>query len=97
MLYPTHTPRTPEQQSAADAARLHHNRQMATHSAAQRQAHYLANPDFDPQLLKPVAIQPPPPMHPAERQQIESELSCLRRELAIIQDGIAYRITLLGL
>lgn len=85
MLCPIHSPQL---QSAADVARQHeyarHNQQRNAHNLA----HYAANPDFDPALLKPVAIHPMPPMSAVERQQLESELGCLVRERDATQRGI---------
>lgn len=79
------------QQTAAEATRLHLNAQAAARETAKRQAHYAANPDFDPQLLKPVRlVAPPEGLHPAERAALEVELSCLRRESAATARGIAY-------
>jgi hypothetical protein len=53
--------------------------------------------DFDPDLLKPVAFQPAPLVPAIERQQLEAELGCLRREAAQIQKAIDYRQHQLGL
>jgi hypothetical protein len=44
--------------------------------------------DFDPNLLKPVAFQPPPPMSASTRAQLKSERGCLERELAATQRAI---------
>lgn len=49
-----------------------------------------ATNEFDPQLLRPVHLVPPPPMGAAERAQLTSELGCLKRELASTQRGIAH-------
>lgn len=79
------------QPTAAEAARLHRNAQQAAYETAKRQEHYAANPDYDPALTKPVRIVAPPEgLRPAERQQMESELGCLRREAAATARGIAH-------
>jgi hypothetical protein len=52
------------------------------------QAVRTASHEFDLGLLKAVQFTPPPPMPAAERQRLESELSCLERELAATQRGI---------
>lgn len=82
---------SPTKQTAAEATHQHHNAQCAARATAQRQAHYAANPDFDPALTKPVRIVAPPKgLRPAERQQMKSELGCLRREAAATARGIAH-------
>jgi len=69
--------------SATDVARQHDNARQAAYATAQRQAHYAANPDFDPALTKPVHFGTPPAKLPkAERRRLEAELGCLRRESA---------------
>ena len=79
------------QQTPVEAARLRHNAKQATYATAQRQAHYAANPDFDPALTKPVHFGTPPEgLHPAERAKLESELGCLRREAATTARAIDY-------
>jgi hypothetical protein len=45
---------------------------------------------------QPVAIAPPPPMPAAERQRLESERTCLERELAATQRGIDHLNDLLA-
>ncbi|MBJ6145750.1 hypothetical protein [Hymenobacter sp. BT559] len=48
------------------------------------------HPEFDPKLLKPVHVSGPEPtgLHPEDRQRLESERTCLQRELATTQRGI---------
>jgi hypothetical protein len=44
--------------------------------------------EFDPDLLKPVAFAPPPPMSEAERSRLKSELISLKRERDTTQEAI---------
>jgi hypothetical protein len=44
--------------------------------------------DFDPDLLKPVVFQAPPPRSAAEVARLKSERTCLERELATTQRAI---------
>lgn len=81
--------RSAAQPRAAKVADQHHKAQCAARATAQRKAHYAANPDYDPALLKPVRlVAPPQGLHPAERAAMESELGCLRREAAATARGI---------
>lgn len=74
-----------------EAARLQRNERQATYETTKRQAHYAANPDFDPALTKPVHfVAPPEGLRPAERAAIEVALGCLRREAAATARGIDY-------
>lgn len=86
----------PTRASASEVARQHHNTQQAAYETTKRQAHYVANPDFDPALLKPVRLQPAPPMSAAERRRLERELGCLQRERAQTARAIAHLHRQLG-
>jgi hypothetical protein len=55
-----------------------------------------ASHEFDLGLLKAVQFTPPPPMHAAERKRLESERTCLERELATTQRGLDHLNKLLA-
>ena len=73
-----------------------HSPRHAQYQAATENAISRATNEFDPKLFKPVAIAPAPPMHAAERQRLESERECLRRELVTTQRGIDHLSKLLS-
>jgi hypothetical protein len=64
--------------------------QALTERAVQAAIRPQPAPEFDKNLLKPVAIAPLPPMSEAERQRLESERGCLIRERDAVQRGIDY-------
>jgi hypothetical protein len=75
----------------------HHPAQHVRPQVARTQSPALVpSGDFDPDLLKPVAFQAPPPMSASARARLKSERGCLERELAATQRAIDHLDTQLA-